>query len=78
MPDMFTTDYLVIPAIETALFNEVMQGNLPRCARQSRLLHCGTSCVIPVGSWSNTPSKNCIVCHKTRPVTKAGALHTMK
>ncbi len=40
--------------------------------------HCGTSCVIPVGSWSNTPSKNCIVCHKTRPVTKAGALHTMK
>lgn len=40
--------------------------------------HCGTSCVIPVGSWSNTPSKNCIVCHKTRPMTKAGALHTIK
>lgn len=40
--------------------------------------HCGTSCVIPVGSWQNTPSKNCLVCHKTRPVTKAGALHTMR
>ena len=40
--------------------------------------HCGTSCVIPTGSWQNTPAKNCIVCHKTRPVTKAGALHTMR
>ncbi len=40
--------------------------------------HCGTSCVVPVGSWNNTPSKNCIVCHKTRPVTKSGALHTVK
>ena len=40
--------------------------------------HCGTSCVVPVGSWNNTPSKNCLVCHKTRPVTKSGALHTVK
>ena len=40
--------------------------------------HCGTSCVLPVGSWNNTPSKNCLVCHKTRPMTKAGSLHTMK
>lgn len=39
--------------------------------------HCGTSCVKPFNNWNNTPSKNCIVCHKTRPVTKSGGLHPM-
>lgn len=39
--------------------------------------HCGTSCVLPVGNWKNTPSKNCIMCHKTRPMTQTG-LHTMR
>ena len=39
--------------------------------------HCGSSCVLPSGSWTNTPSKNCIVCHKTRPETKQGP-HALK
>ncbi len=34
--------------------------------------HCGTSCVLPSGSWKNTPSKNCVVCHKVRPQTQNG------
>lgn len=37
--------------------------------------HCGTSCVLPFRAWQNTPSKNCLVCHKVRPTTKAGAPH---
>ncbi|MDE7315048.1 MAG: hypothetical protein K2N11_05020 [Mucispirillum sp.] len=39
--------------------------------------YVGDAYVTP-DSWSNTPAKNCIVCNKTRPITKAGALHTMK
>ena len=30
--------------------------------------HCGNSCIAPVGNWKNTPSKNCLVCHKTKPI----------
>ncbi len=40
--------------------------------------HCGTTCVLPTASWQNTPSKNCTICHQTRPVTKQGVLHPMR
>lgn len=30
--------------------------------------HCLTGCQRPVGDWKNTAAKNCIFCHKTRPV----------
>ncbi len=40
--------------------------------------HCGSSCVLPVGIWTNTPSKNCIICHKTTPETKEGSKHPMR
>lgn len=41
--------------------------------------HCGTSCVLPSGNWQNTPSKNCIVCHQTRPTLKTTGLpHSMR
>jgi len=39
--------------------------------------HCQTSCQLPYGSWKNTPAKNCIVCHKTRPMLSTGALHAI-
>lgn len=39
--------------------------------------HCQTGCQLPYGNWKNTPAKNCIVCHKTRPVTSSGALHAI-
>lgn len=40
--------------------------------------HCLTSCQLPKGNWKNTPAKNCIVCHQTRPIIKKGGLHEMK
>lgn len=40
--------------------------------------HCSTSCQLPYGNWKNTPAKNCIVCHKTRPVLKTGSLHQLQ
>ena len=39
--------------------------------------HCGTTCILPSGSWKNTPSKNCIVCHQNRPMTNEGVPHRM-
>lgn len=39
--------------------------------------HCQTSCQLPYGTWKNTPAKNCIVCHSTRPILNTGALHQM-
>ncbi len=39
--------------------------------------HCNTSCQLPYGSWRNTPAKNCLVCHGTRPILSTGAPHTM-
>lgn len=38
--------------------------------------HCTSGCQLPFGVWTNTPSKNCIVCHKTRP-TPNGGQHAM-
>lgn len=40
--------------------------------------HCTTSCQLPYGTWKNTPAKNCIVCHKTRPILKTGAQHAIQ
>ncbi len=38
--------------------------------------HCKTSCQLPTSNWKSTPAQNCIVCHKTRPVTtKSGMPH---
>ncbi len=38
--------------------------------------HCQTSCQLPTSNWNSTPAQNCIVCHKTRPVTtKSGIPH---
>lgn len=34
--------------------------------------HCGTSCVVTSSNWKMNPAQNCIVCHKTRPVTTSG------
>ena len=39
--------------------------------------HCSTSCQLPYGSWQNTPSKNCITCHKVRPILKSGVPHAI-
>lgn len=39
--------------------------------------HCQTSCQLPSGSWKNTPAKNCLVCHQTRPILKSGQLHQL-
>lgn len=39
--------------------------------------HCSTGCQLPYGSWQNTPSKNCIVCHKTRPILNTGLPHAI-
>ena len=39
--------------------------------------HCGT-CIEPIGSWKNTPNKNCITCHQSRPLLSRGGLHPMK
>lgn len=39
--------------------------------------HCQTSCQLPRGSWKNTPAKNCITCHQTRPISPAGRPHQM-
>lgn len=39
--------------------------------------HCTTSCQLPFGSWSNTPSKNCLTCHKTRPILNTGLPHAI-
>lgn len=40
--------------------------------------HCQTSCQLPYSSWKNTPAKNCIVCHNTRPMLSTGALHAIQ
>ena len=40
--------------------------------------HCTTGCQLPYGTWTNTPAKNCIVCHKTRPMLSSGALHAIQ
>lgn len=40
--------------------------------------HCGISCQLPVGTWTNTVSKNCIVCHHTRPQLQSGGLHSIR
>lgn len=40
--------------------------------------HCTTGCQLPYGTWTNTPAKNCIVCHKTRPMLSSGALHAVQ
>lgn len=39
--------------------------------------HCQTSCQLPVGSWKNTPAKNCLTCHMTRPMLKSGQPHQL-
>lgn len=40
--------------------------------------HCQTGCQLPYGNWKNTPSKNCLVCHNTRPIIQTtGAPHPM-
>lgn len=39
--------------------------------------HCQTSCQLPFGNWKNTPSKNCLVCHQTRPQLQSGGLHQL-
>ena len=40
--------------------------------------HCYTSCQLPAGTWDNTISQNCIVCHKSRPVKRSnGQPHEM-
>jgi len=36
--------------------------------------HCRT-CQLPSGSWTNTLSKDCIVCHRTRPMLNTGIMH---
>jgi len=41
-------------------------------------LHCTTGCQMPRGTWTNTASKNCIVCHKTRPIRRDGQPHQIK
>lgn len=40
--------------------------------------HCQVSCQESVGNWKNTPSKNCLVCHKTTPILKTGAPHYIR
>ena len=41
--------------------------------------HCTIGgCQLPVGAWKNTPSKNCIICHKTRPVLRTGTPHLLQ
>lgn len=53
--------------------------NRPGFATQgSAYFHCNTGCQLPVSSWKNTPSQNCIVCHQTRPVLQSGQPHQMQ
>ena len=40
--------------------------------------HCTTGCQLPYGTWTNTPAKNCIVCHKTRPMLSSGEPHAIQ
>ena len=41
--------------------------------------HCGTSCQLPAGSWSNTPFRRCLTCHKTRPIiSTTGQPHAIR
>lgn len=37
--------------------------------------HCGTSCIVTSSNWKMNPAQNCIICHKTRPVTTSGTIH---
>lgn len=39
--------------------------------------HCYSGCQLPSGSWRNTVSQNCVVCHKSRPMRKSGQPHEM-
>lgn len=39
--------------------------------------HCYVGCALPTGTWQNTPSKNCLVCHSTRPIIYSGSPHPM-
>ncbi len=41
-------------------------------------VHCTTGCQLPRGNWKNTPSKNCIMCHDTRPILDNGNQHQLK
>ena len=46
-------------------------------SQNSANFHCNTGCVLPSGSWKNTPAKNCITCHQSRPILKTGVPHVM-
>ena len=36
--------------------------------------HCTNGCQAPIGlKWTTSPAKNCLLCHKTRPIISTGA-----
>lgn len=37
--------------------------------------HCNTSCQVVSQNWKRNPAQNCLVCHKTRPITSSGLAH---
>lgn len=55
-----------------------MSHSRPGFATQgSAYFHCNVSCQMPISNWRNTPSQDCIVCHKTRPILQSGEPHRM-